>query len=173
VESENNATYNLTGIHTMKLNLITSCALGALILPALTTTTRAQSGGQFDLSWSTVDGGGGTSVGGQFSLTGTIGQPDAGVATLTGGQFSLTGGFWSSFSVVQTPGAPLLKIRLVGANVVLSWPFNASGFFLQETPSLSAPVWTSTPQPVLDTATEHTVTVPAGGLMKCFRLKHL
>jgi hypothetical protein len=156
----------------MKLNSITSCALGALILGALATGARAQSGGPFDLSWSTIDGGGGTSAGGQFTLTGTIGQPDASV-TLTGGQFNLTGGFWSFLSVVQTPGAPLLKIKLVGVNAVLSWPLNTSGFFLQETPSLSAPVWTSTPQQVVDTATEHTVTVPAGGLMKCFRLKHL
>jgi hypothetical protein len=38
---------------------------------------------------------------------------------------------------------------------------------------LNAPLWTSTPQQVVDTATEHTVTVPAGALMKCFRLKHL
>src|SRR5262245_10521483 len=156
----------------MKLNSMTSCVLGALILAGFVTPARAQSAGPFDLSWSTVDSGGGTSAGGQFSLTGTIGQPDAAV-TLTGGQFSLTGGFWSFLSVVQTPGAPLLKIRLVGANAVLSWPLNTSGFFLQETPSLNAPLWTSTLQQIVDTATEHTVTVPASGLMKSFRLKHL
>jgi hypothetical protein len=104
----------------MKLNSIASSfALSALLLAALAPVARAQSGGPFDLSWSTIDGGGGTSAGGQFSLTGTIGQPDAGVP-LTGGQFSLTGGFGSLFSVVQTPGAPLLKIKLVGANAVLS-----------------------------------------------------
>jgi hypothetical protein len=155
----------------MKLNSITSCALGAMIL-ALATVVRAQSGGPFDLSWSTVDGGGGASAGGQFALTGTIGQPDAGGATLTGGQFNLTGGFWSFLGIAQTPGAPLLKIKLIGANAVLSWPLNTSEFLLQETPSLSAPAWTLTPQAVVDTATEHTVTVPAAGLTKCFRLKH-
>jgi len=167
--------YNLSGDHAMKLKLnsiVCSAALGALMLVALTTAARAQSAGPFDLSWSTIDGGGGTSSGGQFTLAGTIGQLDAGVATLTGGQFSLTGGFWSFLSVVQTPGAPLLKIKLIGGNAVISWPLNASGFILQETPSLSAPVWTSTPQPVVNTATEHTVTVPAIGLMKSFRLKH-
>lgn len=47
----------------------------------------------FDLSWNTVDGGGGTSTGGTFDLSGTIGQADAG-GPLTGGTFSLTGGFW-------------------------------------------------------------------------------
>jgi len=50
-------------------------------------------GQSFDLSWYTVDGGGGTSVGGSFELSGTIGQPDAGVP-MTGGNFELTGGFW-------------------------------------------------------------------------------
>ncbi len=45
------------------------------------------------IDWYTVDGGGGTSTGGQFTLSGTIGQPDAG--TMSGGSFTLLGGFWS------------------------------------------------------------------------------
>lgn len=56
----------------------------------------------YDLSWHTIDGGGGTSVGGAFALSGTIGQPDAGV--MAGGDFQLTGGFWAGTgSVVQPP----------------------------------------------------------------------
>jgi hypothetical protein len=50
--------------------------------------------GGFDLSWNTIDGGGGTSAGGAIELQGTIGQPDAGAQVMTGGGFSLTGGFW-------------------------------------------------------------------------------
>lgn len=50
--------------------------------------------GTVDLSWSTVDGGGGTSVGGLFELSGTLGQHDAS-EPLVGGDFSLIGGFWS------------------------------------------------------------------------------
>jgi hypothetical protein len=46
------------------------------------------------ISWYTIDGGGGTSTGGSFSLSGTIGQPDAG-GPMTGGTFSLVGGFWA------------------------------------------------------------------------------
>ncbi len=53
--------------------------------------------GGYDLSWSTIGGGGGRSVGGQYVLTGTIGQPDAGV--MTGGDYEMLGGFW--------PGEPL------------------------------------------------------------------
>ena len=49
----------------------------------------------FDLSWYTIDGGGGESAGGDFELSGTIGQPDAGTA-MTGADFELTGGFWAA-----------------------------------------------------------------------------
>jgi hypothetical protein len=49
---------------------------------------------QFSISWSTIDSGGGTSSGGAFSVSGTIGQPDAG-PVLSGGQFTVVGGFWT------------------------------------------------------------------------------
>jgi hypothetical protein len=52
-------------------------------------------GPTFDLSWHTVDGGGGTSYGGALELSGTIGQPDTG-AVMTGEDFELTGGFWAA-----------------------------------------------------------------------------
>lgn len=58
-----------------------------------TSTASAQSGGGYDLTWSTLDGGGYTfSVGGGYQLGGTIGQPDAGA--LSGGGYTLSGGFW-------------------------------------------------------------------------------
>ena len=53
-------------------------------------------GPSFDLSWHTIDGGGGTSTGGGFELSGSIGQPDAGL--MTGGRFELRGGFWLASS---------------------------------------------------------------------------
>jgi len=65
--------------------------LTALLL--LASVARAQSGGGYDLTWSTVDGGGATwSEGGGYALGGTVGQPDAGV--LSGGGYTLAGGFW-------------------------------------------------------------------------------
>jgi len=48
---------------------------------------------QFEIPWRTIDGGGATSAGGAFVLSGTVGQPDAGAA-MSGGSFALTGGFW-------------------------------------------------------------------------------
>jgi hypothetical protein len=56
--------------------------------------TLAQSGGGYDLSWSTVDNGGTMfSTGGGYSLGGTIGQLDAGA--LSGEGYALTGGVWA------------------------------------------------------------------------------
>jgi hypothetical protein len=50
----------------------------------------------YELSWYTIDGGG-VSSGGQYVLTGTIGQPDA--AYSSSEKYELLGGFW--------PGGPL------------------------------------------------------------------
>ena len=57
---------------------ITITALALLVCPFTTPPANAQSGGGYDLSWHTIDGGGGTSTGGVYSVSGTIGQPDAG-----------------------------------------------------------------------------------------------
>ena len=66
---------------------------GLIVVALLTVPIAAgQSGGGYDLTWSTIDGGGGASSGGGYSLSGTIGQPDAGV--LIGGGYTLSGGFW-------------------------------------------------------------------------------
>ena len=66
---------------------------GAIGLTALLACVATLAWAQYDISWYTVDGGGGMqAMGGPYTLGGTIGQPDAGV--MTGGTFSLTGGFW-------------------------------------------------------------------------------
>ena len=74
---------------------------GVIVLLAIflliTAHALAQSGGDYTLTWSTIDGGGGVSSGGPYQLVGTIGQPDA--AYSAGGSYELLGGFW--------PGGPL------------------------------------------------------------------
>ncbi len=57
----------------------------------------AQPGGGSDLTWNTIDSGGGSSAGGNYSLSGTIGQFDAG--TLSSSNYTLGGGFWHSAEV--------------------------------------------------------------------------
>jgi hypothetical protein len=68
--------------------------------------TRAQSGSGYDLSWSTVNGGGGESAGGGFRVVGTAGQPDAG--TVSGGSFRVEGGFWGGAAVRYRIYLPLV-----------------------------------------------------------------
>lgn len=51
----------------------------------------------FTIPWHTLDGGGGLSSGGSFSVAGTVGQPDAG-QPMRGGPFSIRGGFWEGLS---------------------------------------------------------------------------
>ena len=91
----------------------------------------------FSIPWFTVDGGGGTSTGGVYAVSGTIGQPDAG--RLSGGQFTLEGGFWGVVAAIQTEGAPLLAIELINASVKVSWPAPAAGWVLTETNRLTGP----------------------------------
>ena len=71
--------------------------VGLFMALACAVSAHAQS----EISWYTIDGGGGTSTGGGYSISGTIGQPDAGPAaeSLTGGAYELTGGFWVATQV--------------------------------------------------------------------------
>jgi hypothetical protein len=70
-------------------------ALVLLVLAAGVAAVYAQSGGGYDLTWNTVDGGGaGYASGGGYTLGGTAGQPDA--AVWSGGGYTLTGGFWQA-----------------------------------------------------------------------------
>jgi hypothetical protein len=118
----------------------------------------------FSLDWFTIDGGGGTSTGGVFAVSGTLGQPDASPQPMTGGNFSLTGGFWSLIAV-QTPGAPRLTIQLTSANAAtVSWPSPSTGFTLQQNTDLNTPNWVAAPQTVTDNGTIRFIMVspPAG-----------
>src|SRR5207245_8763204 len=124
-----------------------------------------------DLSWLTIDGGGGTSTGGAFAVSGTIGQPDAGASS--GGNFAVAGGFWGVIAAIQTPGAPLLSITHASANVVISWPLPAAGFVLDETPTLigAPPPWAQVAFPYQNNATDIFITVSAPAGNRFYRLR--
>ncbi len=92
---------------------------------------------QYSIDWYKIAGGGGTSTGGVYSVSGTIGQHDAG-GPMTGGNYSLTGGFWALISVVQTPGAPTLYISHAGNTVTVYWQ-DVSDWSLQQVSNLATP----------------------------------
>ncbi len=72
---------------------MTWCSRVLCVIILFLIAAMAPSGPTYDLSWHTIDGGGGLSMGGAYDLQGVIGQHDAGAVALTGGTFSLSGGF--------------------------------------------------------------------------------
>jgi uncharacterized repeat protein (TIGR01451 family) len=83
---------------------IKTAFLAITVLLLLAPLAVAQEG--YDLSWWTVDGGGGasTTLSVGYTLAGTAGQPDAGDhagATAGGGTYTLQGGFWDTYPALQ------------------------------------------------------------------------
>ena len=90
----------------------------------LLTAAFPQSGGQFQITRSAISNGGGTSEGGTFSLTGTIGQATAGTAS-NGSPYGHSSGFWNVFlaptaapasvsgRVVTASGRPISRASVV------------------------------------------------------------
>ena len=117
-------------------------ALGLLLLATAARPANAQS---YSIDWHTIDGGGGTSTGGVYSVTSTIGQPDAGA--MSGGSYTLSGGFWGIVAAVQTEGAPWLTVTRSNNSVVVSWPLPATGWRLHATTNLvtGGSLWTEIP----------------------------
>ena len=141
----------------MKNRFLKTVYLAALLY--LTVHCRAQN---YAIDWFTIDGGGGTSTGGNYTLSGTMGQPDAG--TLSGGSYTLEGGFWPGLVVPSTTGGPTLFIQLSGASVIISWSPSSPGFALEQTDSLVSPSWSAGP------TGNPTAPIPASSATKFYRL---
>jgi hypothetical protein len=148
--------------HSMK----TKSILAALLWLAMALLCQSQ---PYTLDWWTMDSGGGTSSGGLFSVTGSIGQPDAGA--MSGGGYLLTGGFWSIYAV-QTPSAPLLSIQVIGDTVMVSWPSLSTGFNLQVNTELATTNWVTPAETVQDNGSiRYLRLTPATG-NRFYRLKN-
>jgi hypothetical protein len=139
-----------------------------LVLLGIATITRGE---RLSISWFTIDGGGGSSSGGGYSVSGTIGQPDAG--KMRGANYSLLGGFWA---VIK--GGPPLKIRQQADSLVLSWPADAIGFTVQSATQLTAGGgnWTDLPTDPVLVGDEFQVVIGPSNTppnpIRFFRLRH-
>ena len=125
-----------------------------------------------NIDWFKVAGGGGTSIGDTYQISGTIGQHDAG-GPMAGGNYALTGGFWSIYAL-QTPGAPMLAVTLTNSNrVVVSWSLSATNFVLVQNTNLTATTnWVPSGYPITTNGGIESITItspPPGNLF--FRLK--
>jgi len=107
--------------HPIKLLRKVFILLTVILIMLASIPVLAQTGGVFDLTWSTVDGGGGTfSTGASYSLGGSIGQPDAGY--MSGGVYTLSGGFWGggTDNGNQEPTNILLSNTIVAENLPIN-----------------------------------------------------
>jgi hypothetical protein len=146
--------------------------LGLLTLVLLPCAFCLRAFGQYSIDWSTIDGGGGTSTGGVYSVSGTVGQPDAGA--MSGGPYTLSGGFWGVVAAVQTPGAPLLSISANSqlSTINVSWPLPANGWILEWTnrvDTVSGP-WPQVSPPYQTNSTRAWVEVSAPAGNRFYRL---
>ena len=138
--------------------------LFSLLLPAI------GFGQQYSIDWYKIAGGGGTSTGGTYAVSGTIGQHDAG-GPMLGGNYSLTGGFWALISVVHTPGVPNLTVTFVNPNSVkVSWPNTGSYTLLQNNNPAATASWTTSGYSITTANGTNSITItpPTGNLF--FRL---
>jgi hypothetical protein len=143
-------------------------------LSAVGWITWAGAAEPYQVDWFTLDGGGGTSAGGVYTLSGTIGQPDAG--EMSGGNFSVVGGFWSIIAAVQTPGAPLLTVTFNPqlSTLTVSWPLPAEGWVLDQTATLTGATipWSEVPAHQYHTnSTRCYITGPAPVGSRFYRLR--
>jgi hypothetical protein len=142
-----------------------------LLLPWLTAwawTSSAQT--QYSLDWYKIAGGGGTSTGGVYTVSGTIGQPDASGA-MSGGPYSVTGGFWALYAV-QTPGAPYLWVQRTTTNTVcVWWAVSDTGWQLQAATALASTgsTWTTCSYSTNGANCVHIESPPAGN--RFYRLR--
>lgn len=125
---------------------------------------------QYSIDWYKVAGGGGTSTGGTYTVSGTIGQHDAG-GPMVGGNYSLVGGFWALISTVQTVGAPTLFITQPAAGVVSVYWQSVPPWTLQQNTNFAAANWSPSTGVTNISGTNYLkLNSPSGHLF--FRLQH-
>jgi hypothetical protein len=83
--------------------------LGSGVLVLLLVGVALAAPNAFSLNWWTVDGGGGTSQGGDYEVSGTVGQPDTS-PLMSGGDYFVVGGFWGGDMVPTSPNLVYLPL---------------------------------------------------------------
>jgi hypothetical protein len=124
------------------MNTRKASALHASVLSFVLLSGSGVFAQNYSIAAHTIAGGGGTSSGGAYAITGAIAQHDAHTASV-GGAYAISGGFFSQYYALQQIGAPRLTIRgVAGGNVQLVWAANVPGWVLQSnTDNLSSAGW--------------------------------
>lgn len=125
----------------MKTSLILLAGVSAFLLAPV---TNAQ---QFSVTGHVVAGGGRTSQGSGFTITGTVGQPESAQRSRNN-CWAIDPGFWGFYAIIPTPGAPQLSVRIDPFDPTrarVSFIGDCREWMLQVTPDMksdpSATVW--------------------------------
>ena len=96
--------------------------------------------GIYTLDWFAIEGGGGECSGGNYTVSGRLGQSESG-AKMAGGDFSVTGGFLSIIAVEEPP----LRIAFnPDGTITVAWPTSFTPLPLQQSSSMSPGSWVNT-----------------------------
>ena len=107
-----------------------------------------------------------TSSGGIYTLQGVPGAAQE--VTMTGGIYSIDRAFFTL--LVETAGAPTMKIQVQGANLVITWSAAANAFNLEQTSALGS-TWTTVSATQQTASGEIKITIPFGAQNQFLRLK--
>ena len=145
------------------LLLLTTAALLPAEAPRYALTSHAIAGGGSAM----------TSPDARYTLTGTTGQAEAAPAfTSPDARYTLAPGFWPTATIIAAPDAPPLRfLPAPSGSALLAWPVTTSGWIMEVSTDLAAGSWTPVNHAVVNTANDHTVTVPATALRQFFRLR--
>ena len=106
------------------------------------------------------------SSGGKYTLEGALGPAPGG--KLAGGIYTVDQGSFSL--IVETAGAPTMKIQALGADLVITWSAAANAFNLEQTSALGSG-WAAVSATQQTANGEIKVTIPFGAQKQFLRLK--
>ena len=118
-----------------------------------------------------LTGGGGSSSGEDYKITGTIGQMD-GTSVMAGEDIELTGRVTTMLGTLPTSDGTTLTIAVTPQNmIVISWPSDGTDFVLEQSSDLGSPTWATIGATPEDDGWTKTVTMPVTMGNKFFRLR--
>jgi hypothetical protein len=92
--------------------ILASAAFWVFVLLLTSSLAVAQSGGEYELIWTSLDAGGGSMGAADYSLTSTIGQPEPG-GSQSGGAYTLNGGVVDAGFSGQTTAAHQINLPMI------------------------------------------------------------
>ena len=116
--------------------------------------------------------GSGTSAGGNYILSATLGEPFGGETYSD--NYAVEAGFESIVVNLEPEAPPILRIARAGANsVLILWPASATDWVLQETSTLGDSAnWTDVSASVVVNGADNTATLPLVAGSRYYRLRH-